>query len=292
MALQVYMNGAYVDAAEAKVSVWDHGYLYGDGAFEGIRAYGGRIFKLHEHIRRLYHSAHSMKIELPVSEEEMGKAVIETCRINGLSDAYIRLVISRGHGDLGIDPRKCTKGATVVIIADKIALYPPETYEKGMRVVTASTRKNYNAAFNGQIKSLNYLNNILAKIEALEAGASEALMINREGFVTECTTENIFIQRDGLLVTPPVYVGILKGITRDTVIELARARSIEVKEEPFCVHDIYVAQECFVTGTGAEIIPVVNLDGRLIGGGKPGRITIELLEDYRKLTMSTGISIG
>jgi len=292
MALQVYLNGAYVDADEAKVSVWDHGYLYGDGAFEGIRAYGGRIFKLQEHIRRLYHSAHSLQIELPLTEDDMMKAVIETCRRNGLTAAYIRLVISRGDGDLGIVPRKFTKGGTVVIIAERMALYPPETYEKGMRVVTASTRKNYNAACNGQIKSLNYLNNILAKIEAIQAGAPEALMINSEGFVTECTTENIFILRNGVLVTPPVYVGLLKGITRDTVMDLARARSMEVKEEPFCVHDIYVAEECFVTGTGAEIIPVVNLDGRSIGGGKPGSVTLGLLEDYRNLTMSTGTPIG
>ncbi|MDQ7822937.1 MAG: branched-chain-amino-acid transaminase [Candidatus Eremiobacteraeota bacterium] len=285
----VYMNGQYVKSEEAKISVWDHGFLYGDGVFEGIRAYGGKLFKLRDHLVRLYKSAKSLKITIPVTLEEMEKAVVETCRKNDLRDAYVRLVVSRGVGDLGIDPRKCkAAGPTVVIIADKIALYPRETYEVGLKVVTASTRKNISAAFNAQIKSLNYLNNILAKIEAIEAGAAEALMVNREGFVTECTTENIFIFTRGTLITPPVYVGILEGITRNTIIERAQRRGIAVREEPFTPHDIYVADECFVTGTGAEVIPVVLLDGRTIGDGVPGKVTMALLEDYRALTASEG----
>jgi branched-chain amino acid aminotransferase len=291
MALQVYLNGQYVNAEEAKVSVWDHGFLYGDGIFEGIRAYNNRLFKLREHLVRLYKSARSLTITIPLSIEDMEKAVIETCKRNGLREAYIRLVVSRGYGDLGIDPRKCTRGATVVIIADMIALYPPETYTKGMKIVSASTRKNINAAFNGQIKSLNYLNNIMAKIEAIAAGVPEALMINTKGYVTECTTENIFILAEGTLITPPTYVGILRGITRDIVMELATKRGIPVKEMPFCAHDIYVADECFVTGTGAEIIPIVNVDGRSIGEETPGKITLELLNDYRELTQKEGTCI-
>jgi len=287
----VYLDGAFVDKSEAKVSVWDHGFLYGDGVFEGIRAYNGRIFRLREHLVRLYNSARSLLITIPLTIDEMEAAVLETCRKNGFIDAYIRLVISRGVGDLGIDPRKCTSRATVVIIADRIALYPPETYEKGLRIVTAATRKNSNDAFSAQIKSLNYLNNILAKLEAIHAGAFEAVMINRDGYVTECTTENIFIVVKGELTTPPVHVGILKGITRDTVMDLAVKRGISVRELPFTVHDIYVADECFVTGTGAEIIPVVAADGREIGSGMPGGITTELLADYRACTSQEGTPI-
>ncbi len=287
----VFLDGKYVDKSEAKVSVWDHGFLYGDGVFEGIRAYNGRIFRLHEHIVRLYDSARSLMITIPLTIGEMEAAVLETCRKNGFVDAYIRLVISRGVGDLGIDPRKCTNHATVVIIADRIALYPPETYEIGLKIVTAATRKNSNDAFSAQIKSLNYLNNILAKIEAIHAGVFEALMVNRDGYVTECTTENIFIAAKGELLTPPVHVGILKGITRDTVMELAEKRGIAVREVPFTPHDIYVADECFVTGTGAEIIPVVAADGREIGNGKPGKMTVQLLADYRALTSREGTPI-
>ena len=287
----VYINGQFVNGEDAKVSVWDHGFLYGDGVFEGIRAYGGRIFKLGDHIERLYKSARSLMISITLSQEEMTQAVIETCRKNNLRDAYIRLVVSRGVGDLGIDPRKCHSGATLVIIADKIALYPEKTYEEGMVVITAATRKNLNAALCAQIKSLNYLNNILAKIEAISAGAAEALMVNKDGFITECTTENIFILAKGELITPPLCVGVLEGVTRNTVMELAEKRGIPVREKMSCCHDVYVANECFVTGTGAEIIPVVKVDGRTIGDGKPGRVTKQLLEDYRKLTLSEGTPI-
>jgi len=287
----VYLDGAYVDRSEALVSVWDHGFLYGDGVFEGIRAYNGRVFKLREHLVRLYNSARSLMITIPVTIDEMEKAVLETCRKNGFVDAYIRLVISRGVGDLGIDPRKCTGHATVVIIADRIALYPPETYEVGLKIVTAATRKNSNDAFSAQVKSLNYLNNILAKLEAIHAGVFEAVMVNRDGYITECTTENIFIVAKGELHTPPVHVGILKGITRDTVMELAEKRGIKVRELPFTAHDVYVAEECFVTGTGAEIIPVVGIDGRTIGSGKPGLMTAQLLADYRALTSQEGTAI-
>ena len=288
MSLCVYLNGQYVDSREAKVSVWDHGFLYGDGIFEGIRAYNGRIFKLEAHLRRLYKSAHSIKLAIPLLIEEMQEAVMEVCRRNELRDAYIRLIVSRGAGDLGIDPRKCRDGSTVVIIADRIALYPEETYEKGMEIITAATRKNLNTALNAQIKSLNYLNNIQAKMEAIEAGAAEAVMINSEGYVTECTTENIFIYSREALWTPPLHVGILEGITRDTVIELACSQGIPLREEPFTSHDMYIAEECFVTGTGAEIIPVVKIDGRVIGGGKPGTITRGLLNAYRELTQKAG----
>lgn len=291
MALVVYMNGQFVSAADAKVSVWDHGFLYGDGVFEGIRAYEGRIFRLHDHIARLYRSAKSLHLTIHLDREEMKDATIETCRRNELKDAYIRLVVSRGVGDLGIDPRKCNAGATIVIIADKIALYPQEAYEKGLEIITASTRKNLNAAVSSQIKSLNYLNNILAKIEAIEAGAAEAIMVNKDGFVTECTTENIFICSGGVLITPPVYAGILEGITRNTVIEIARSEGVIVKEELFGCHDIYVADECFVTGTGAEILPVVKVDGRVIGDGKPGGLTKKLLDEYREMVKKTGTPI-
>lgn len=291
MSLLVYMNGQFVNEENAKVSIWDHGYLYGDGIFEGIRAYNGRIFKLYEHLVRLYKSAKSIKLAIPITIDEMEKAVVETCRRNDLKDSYIRLIVSRGAGDLGIDPRKCKFGAQVCIIADKIALYPEETYESGLKIITASTRKNYISAISSQIKSLNYLNNILAKIEAIEAGVSEALMINAEGYVTECTTENIFIMKDGKLITPPVYVGILEGITRNTVMEIAEKNQIPVREELFITHDIYVSDECFVTGTGAEIIPVVGIDGRSIGDGKPGKVTKRLLNEYRELTNRTGAPI-
>lgn len=291
MSLFVYLNGQHVNAEDAKVSVWDHGFLYGDGVFEGIRAYNGRIFKLKEHLGRLYKSARSLNLSIPISHKEMAEAVLETCRRNALKDAYIRLIISRGTGDLGIDPRKCKTGATVVIIADRIALYPPQSYEKGLEVITASTRKNLNAALSSQIKSLNYLNNILAKMEAIEAGAAEAIMINKDGQVTECTTENIFICCGTTLITPPIYVGILEGITRATVMELAQSMGFAVKEEPFGTHDIYVADECFVTGTGAEILPVVKVDGRVIGDGVPGTMTKQLLEMYRELTSKVGTPI-
>lgn len=279
--MRVFINGKFVDSAEAVVSVWDHGFLYGDGAFEGIRSYNGKIFKLDEHLKRLYESAKSLMISIPMTIEEMAAKTKEACEINELKDAYIRIVVSRGVGDMGIDPRKCKTGSTVVIIADKINLYPEEVYRTGLTVVTASTKKLPVSIFSPQIKSLNYLPNIKAKQEAINAGADEALLLTSEGYVTECTTENIFVAKNGILFTPPIYLGLLEGVTRNTVIELALKNNIPFEERVFSTHDIYTADECFVTGTGAEILPVIKLDGRFIGDGKPGVITKKMLVDYR-----------
>ena len=274
--MKVYLNGELVDKESALISVFDHGYLYGDGVFEGIRAYNGIIFKLREHLDRLYRSAHMIMLEIPLAKVKMQEAVIATMKANNLKDAYIRVVVSRGEGDLGLDPRKC-KNPNVVIITDKIVLYPQELYEKGMEIITVPTRRNIPEAINPQIKSLNYLNNILAKIEAINSGYQEAVMLNHDGLVVECTGDNIFILKENVLLTPPAYLGALKGITRDTVIELARKKGIEVKEDVITRYDLYNAQECFLTGTAAEIVPVVKIDGRVIGNGKPGKITLQLI---------------
>ncbi|MBI2265467.1 MAG: branched-chain-amino-acid transaminase [Armatimonadetes bacterium] len=290
MAVQVYLDGKYVDKDEAKISVWDHGLLYGDGVFEGIRAYNGRVFRLDEHLRRLYDSLKSVHIKIPLSRAEMKKAVLQTLRLNAIRDGYVRLIITRGKGDLGIDPRKCSK-ATIIIMADKIQLYPQEYYEKGLKLTFASTRRNISEALNPRIKSLNYLNNIMAKIEAIEAGYQEAIMLNAQGFVCECTTENIFLIRDGILTTPPVWAGALEGVTRNTVIELARKEGIPIREELFTGHDIYIADECFITGTGAEILPVIEVCGRTIGEGVPGPSTRRLLAAYRDITTREGTPI-
>lgn len=288
--MKVYLNGELVDKESARISVFDHGYLYGDGVFEGIRAYNGVIFKLKEHIDRLYRSAHMIMLEIPLSKQEMQEAIITTMRANNLKDAYIRVVVSRGEGDLGLDPRKC-KNPNVVIITDKIVLYPQELYEKGMEIITVPTRRNIPEAINPQIKSLNYLNNILAKIEAINSGYQEAIMLNHDGFVVECTGDNIFILKENILFTPPAYLGALKGITRDTVIELARKKGIEVKEDAITRYDLYNAQECFLTGTAAEIVPVVKIDGRVIGDGKPGKVTLQLIKDFRNLTTKDGVAV-
>lgn len=286
----VYVNGRFVPKEEATVSVFDHGFLYGDGVFEGIRAYNGRVFKLEEHIRRLYESAHAIMLEIPMKPDEMAAAVVETCRRNQLAEAYIRVVVSRGPGDLGIDPRKC-KQPTVIIIADRLALYPAELYEQGMRVMTVATRRLSPAALNPRVKSLNYLNNILARLEANLAGFAEVVMLNDEGYVAECTGDNIFIVRHGRLLTPPPHLGILQGITRDTVMELARRRDIPVEEAIFTRHDLYVADECFITGTAAEVCPVVEVDGRRLGDGRPGPITRQLVEDFRQYARTHGVPI-
>ncbi len=283
----IMMNGKLVPENEAVVSVFDHGYLYGDGVFEGIRAYNGRVFKLEEHIRRLYESAHSIMLPIAYSQEQMIKAVIETVNANNLTDAYIRLVVSRGVGDLGLDPRKC-KESQVVIIADKIVLYPEELYEEGLTVITVATRRNVADALDPKLKSLNYLNNIHAKIEANRAGVLEALMLSSQGYICEGTGDNIFIYRKGKLITPPAYLGILEGITRETVIELARQEGIPIVEEPFTRHDLYVSDECFLTGTAAEVIPVIEADMRKIGTGSPGPVTRALIEKFRALTQSEG----
>ncbi len=288
MGLKIYLNGNFVEKEQAVVSVFDHGLLYGDGVFEGIRSYNCLVFKLKEHIDRLYESAHTLMLQIPLSKSEMEKAVIDTLKANQLKDAYIRLVVTRGPGDLGLDPRKCAK-ATVFIIADKISLYPKEFYEKGLAIVTVPTVRNHPEAINPQLKTLNYLNNILAKIEAINAGAQEAILLNSQGYVTECTGENIFLVRGKDLVTPPPYVGILKGITRDAVMALGRQLGLSVREDVFTRHDLYTADEVFLTGTAAEIVPIVKIDNRQIGAGVPGKTTAALRVEFDKITPKEGV---
>lgn len=287
----VFIDGVFYPKGEAKVSVFDHGFLYGDGVFEGIRAYSGRIFRLHQHLDRLYASAKALMLDVPIAPEEMAKVVLESCRRNHLSDAYIRLVVSRGVGDLGLDPRKCAK-ATVVCIADAISLYPAELYARGMAVVTVPTRRSGTDQLNPRIKSLNYLNNILAKIEANSAGVPEAVMLNAEGHVVECTGDNIFVVQGGILLTPPPWVGILDGITRAVIMDIARDAGISVREEVLTRFDLWTADECFLTGTAAEAIPVVRCDERVIGSGQPGPVTVELIRRFRALVQAEGTPIG
>ncbi|KUK35712.1 MAG: branched-chain amino acid aminotransferase [Clostridia bacterium] len=291
MGLVIYLNGEFVDEEEAKISVFDHGVLYGDGVFEGIRAYNGRVFRLRQHIDRLYESAKSILLDIGMTKEEMSEALLETLRRNNLRDAYIRLVVTRGKGDLGLDPRMCSK-PTVFIIAAQIQLYPEELYEKGLEVVTVPTRRNIVEGVNPRIKSLNYLNNILAKIEANLAGVSEAILLNSEGYVTECTGDNIFIVKNGEVITPPPFLGILEGVTRNSILEIAEKLGYRTAEKVFTRHDLYVADECFLTGTAAEVVPVVKVDGRVIGeDGKPGKITATLIREFRKLTAVDGTEI-
>jgi branched-chain amino acid aminotransferase len=285
------MDGQFVPAGEARISVFDHGLLYGDGVFEGIRAYNGRVFRLDEHLRRLYDGAKAILLDIPLSIEQMKQAVLDTLRRNDLSDAYIRLVVTRGVGDLGLDPRKCHGGPTVFIIADTIELYPESFYERGLELITTVTRRNLPEALNPAVKSLNYLNNILAKIEVTRAGLLEGLMLNHEGYVAEATGDNVFLYREGRLVTPPLSVGILAGITRGAVIEIAAQLGIPVAEERFARLYVYTADECFLTGTAAEIIPVVMVDGRKIGEGVPGPVTRRLMERFRALARSEGVPI-
>jgi len=290
MGLWIYLNGKYVPEEEARISVFDHGFLYGDGVFEGIRAYRGRVFKLKEHLQRLYASAKAIALKIPLSREEMKEKVLETLRKNRLKDAYIRLVVSRGKGDLGLDPLKCPH-PEVIIIAHRISIYPEELYQKGMEVVIVSVRRNIPSALDPSIKSLNYLNNILAKIEANFKGVPEAIMLNNDGYVAECTGDNIFIVKDGTLITPPVWVGILRGITRDVVIHLAQEEKIPVREEVFTPAELYASDECFLTGTAAEIVPVTRVDGRVIGKGEIGEITKKLVGKFRQLAHSEGTPI-
>ena len=281
--MQVYINGKFYEKNAAKISVFDHGLLYGDGVFEGIRAYGGRPFKLAEHVERLYQSAKAIRLNIPLAAAEMTAAIEETLTANQLTDAYIRVVVTRGVGTLGLDPDKCAPPQTI-IIADSIVLYPEELYRDGLEIVTVSTVRNHPAALNPRIKSLNYLNNILAKIEGKNAGVLEALMLNAEGFVAECTGDNIFIVTDRVLRTPPITAGILEGITRNTCVELARQAGTVVREENLTQYDLYCADECFLTGTAAEVIPVVKIDGRTVGTGEPGPLTKDLLGRFRALT--------
>jgi branched-chain amino acid aminotransferase len=279
---RVYINGTLFDKAEAKVSVYDHGLLYGDGVFEGIRVYAGKVWRLREHVDRLYESASHIHLEIPLSRQAMTQAVLDTVRANDKHEGYIRLVVTRGAGYLGLDPRR-TSDPQVIIIVDDISLYPPELYEKGMEIVTAATIRNHPNALNPRIKSLNYLNNILAKTEAVRAGFPEALMLNHKGEVAECTGDNVFVVKRGQLRTPPTDAGILEGVTRNAVIELAHAAGIPFREAALTRHDIYAADECFLTGTAAEVIAVVKCDDRVIGSGKPGPITRQLRERFHQL---------
>jgi branched-chain amino acid aminotransferase len=282
MSLKVYINGKLYDKQQAAVSVYDHGLLYGDGVFEGIRSYSGKVFRLDEHLDRLWNSAKAIWLQIPISKADMAKAIVDTLAVNQISDGYIRVVVTRGVGTLGLDPNHCAS-PQVIIITDLISLYPEELYQKGLEIITVSTMRNHPAALSPRIKSLNYLNNILAKIEGLQAGSIEALMLNHKGEVAECTGDNLFLVRNGELLTPPVDAGILEGVTRSAVIELARQDGITVKEIPLTKHDVYIADECFLTGTAAEVIPVVKVDSRTIGSGQPGPITRDLMERFHKL---------
>ncbi|MCL2373296.1 MAG: branched-chain-amino-acid transaminase [Defluviitaleaceae bacterium] len=290
MNLQVYIDGEFKRLGDATVSVLDHGLLYGDGVFEGLRIYNGRVFKLTEHSKRFLESAKAILMELPLSLEEIDEVVLETCRRNGLKEGYIRLVATRGTGDLGIDPRKSPK-PTIFCIAAGITLYPDEMYKTGISVVTAQQRRNNATILDPQIKSLNYLNNVLAKIEANHAGAQDALMLAQNGVVAECTGANIFLIKDGVVYTPPIYVGALDGITRRTIMDLIRAEGIVLHEKEFTLYNVYNADECFLTGTAAECIPVKSVDQRVIGNGKAGPITERLLDLFRKFVNENGTLI-
>jgi branched-chain amino acid aminotransferase len=285
--MKIFIDGRYCGQRDAKISVFDHGLLYGDGVFEGIRAYNGRVFKLKEHIDRLFCSAKSILLTMPMSHAALMRAVVETCRRNKIRDGYIRLVVTRGVGTLGLNPNRCKRGS-VIVIADKIQLYAPEVYQRGMEIVTVPTTRNLHNAVNPAVKSLNYLNNILAKIEANNAGCEEAVMLNAEGFVSECTGDNIFIIKEGQLFTPPLSAGALYGITRRVVMEIAEESGYRVAEPNLTRHDLFNADECFLTGTGAEIVPIVKIDGRVIGDGKPGVITQKLVGQYHALTKVSG----
>jgi branched-chain amino acid aminotransferase len=290
MAQVIYLNGEYVSKENAVVSVYDHGFLYGDGIFEGIRIYDGNIFKCKEHLKRLYKSARSIMLDIPLTYEEMQTVLVETIRRNGLRDGYIRLVVSRGPGDLGLDPRRSPR-ANVIIIVEKLSIFPEEAYINGLRTVSTSTRRNIPDALNPKIKSLNYLNNILVKIQANLAGVGEAIMLNAQGYVAEGSSDNIFIVKDDVVYTPPAYVGALEGITRAAIMEICEREGIVLKEEPFTLHDVYVADEVFFTGTAAEVIAVREVDGRIIGEGKAGPITTKLLQEFRKIVVQDGVKV-
>lgn len=286
----IYLNGEFVTKEDAKVSVYDHGFLYGDGIFEGIRIYNGNIFKCKEHLDRLYDSAKSIDLNMPLSYAEMEAALAETIRKNGLRDGYIRLVVSRGPGDLGLDPRRSPK-ASVIIIVEQLAIYPEEAYVNGLKTISVSPRRNLPDALNPKIKSLNYLNNILVKIQANLSGVGEAIMLNSQGYVAEGSSDNIFIIKRGVVFTPPTYCGALEGITRLAIIELCEKLGIKLKEEPFTLHDVYVADEVFFTGTAAEVIAVREVDGRTIGSGKAGPITTRLLKEFRGIVEQDGFKV-
>lgn len=290
MGLFIYLDGKLVPEKNARLSVFDHGLLYGDGVFEGLRIYQGRIFRLQEHLDRLYQSSKGINLEVPLTPEALEQAVVKTVQANKLRDGYIRIVVTRGQGDLGMDPEKCAR-PSLFIIASKIQLYPQAYYDKGLDMVTVATRRNSPESLNPAIKSLNYLNNILAKIEANNAGALEGLILNQAGYVSECTGENIFVLHKNLLSTPPVSAGVLDGITRRAVLEIGQAKGLDTQERNLTQQDVYVADECFLTGTAAEIVPVTRVDGRKIGTGKPGPITREIRKAFQELTQTEGFSV-
>jgi branched-chain amino acid aminotransferase len=290
MAQWIYLNGSYVQKENALISVYDHGFLYGDGIFEGIRIYNGNIFKCNEHLDRLYDSAKSIMLNIPLTYSEMKQTLIETVRKNELRDGYIRLVVSRGPGDLGLDPRRSPK-ANVIIIVEQLAIYPEEAYLNGLKTVSVSTRRNIPDALNPKIKSLNYLNNIMVKIQANLAGVGEAIMLNSQGYVAEGSSDNIFIIKRGIVYTPPCYCGALEGITRAAIIEICQKIGFTIKEEPFTLHDVYVADEVFFTGTAAEVIAVREVDARIIGEGKAGPITTRLLKEFRDVVEIDGAKV-
>jgi len=286
----IYMNGEFVKKEDAKVSVYDHGFLYGDGVFEGIRSYNGNVFRLEEHLERLYDSAKSVMLEIPHTFEEMTELVVETLRQNKLKDAYIRLVVSRGVGNLGLDPFSCAR-PNVIVIAEPLSLFPKALYDSGIEIVSVASRRSRSDVLSPKVKSLNYMNNILVKIEASLAGVSEALMLNDQGYVAEGSADNIFIVRKNKLLTPPGYVGALEGITRNAIMEVAKQKGYQMEEGVFTRHDVYVADEVFLTGTAAEVIAVIKVDGRVIGDGKPGPVTNDLLESFRELVQKDGVKV-
>ncbi|CAM4438759.1 branched-chain-amino-acid transaminase [Paenibacillus phoenicis] len=286
----IYLDGQFVTKDQAKVSVYDHGFLYGDGIFEGIRIYNGNIFKCKEHLDRLYDSAKSIMLDIPLTYQEMEDALVETLRRNDLRNGYIRLVVSRGAGNLGLDPNRCPK-ASVIIIVEQLAIYSEEAYKTGLKTVSVSTRRNIPDALNPKIKSLNYLNNILVKIQSNLSGAGEAIMLNAQGYVTEGSGDNIFIVKNGVITTPPCYLGALDGITRQAIIEICRKKGYNIQEQPFTLHDVYVADEVFLTGTAAEVIAVREVDGRIIGEGHAGPITLKLLEEFRAIVDKDGLKV-
>jgi len=288
--MYVYIDGAYVPKEEAKISVFDHGLLYGDGVFEGIRLYQGCVYRLDDHLERLEYSAKALLLQLPLTRAELAEAVCESCRRNKLTDGYIRLVVTRGVGNLGLSVASCKK-ATVIIIADKIQLYPPEIYAKGLSIVTVPTRRTNPAALNPAIKSLNYLNNVLAKIEAGQMGALEAIMLNDQGYVAECTGDNLFLVHKGVVYTPDVATGALKGITRQVIIDLCAERGLKLIEKNLTRYDVWVSDECFLTGTAAEVVAVVSVDGRKIGDGNPGKLTGELREAFQGRVATDGTKL-
>jgi len=286
----INLNGKLVDKKDAVVSVFDHGLLYGDGVFEGIRIYSGNIFKLKEHVDRLFDSAKYIMLDIGMTKEKVIKETVRTAAKSGIKNGYIRLVVTRGEGDLGLDPRKCSK-PTYFVIVSTIQLYPEKFYREGLSITTVAVRRNVNEALNPQVKSLNYLNNILAKIEANNHGSLEAVMINEQGYVSEATGDNIFIVKNGKLITPPLFTGVLKGITRDAVVSIAKKLKIRVSKKVLTRYELYTADELFMTGTAAEVIPVVKVDSRLINGGTPGKMTKKLMTEFKKITKVMGTKV-